>query len=116
MRLAPRIAPPAPAREPRAARARIARTEGRWPPVRVRGLASVLLGTLAGFATASAIVAAAPVVGRAAAPQVTAAARVGGSGGTGLDPGEEASLVAAVLAPAIEAGVVPASRSEAARP
>jgi hypothetical protein len=116
MRLAPPIVPPAPAREPRAARARVARTGRRWPPGRARGLASVLLGALAGLAAASAIVAAAPVVGRAGTPQATAAAPVGDSGGPVVDPGEESSSVAAVLAPAIEAGLVPASRSEAARP
>ena len=116
MRLAPRIALPAPAREPRAARARVTRAGRAWPPARARGLASALQGALAGLASASAIVAAAPVVGRAAAPQVTAAAPLGGSGGPGLDAGEAASSVFAVLAPAIEAGVVPASRSEAPRP
>ena len=116
MRLAPPIAHPAPAREPRAERARVTRAGRPWPTVRARGLASVLLGALAGLASASAIVAAAPVVGRAAAPQATAAAPVGGSGGPGLDTGEQASSVSAVLAPAIEAGAVPVSRSEAARP
>ena len=107
MRLARRFVPPAPALESGAARARV---------TRARGLASVLLGALAGLALASAIVAAAPVVGRTAASPATAAASNGvGGSGHDPDPDEEASSIAAVLAPAIEAGVA-VLPTEAARP
>ena len=107
MRLARRFVSPAPAREPRAARVRV---------TRARALGSGLLGALAGLALAGAIVAGAPVVGGAPSPQVSAAPPNGAGGGR-LDPDEEPASVAAVLAPAIEAGVVAAARRpEAARP
>ncbi len=106
MRLARRFAPPAPAREPRAARVRVTRT---------RGFASGLLGALAGLASAGAIVAGAPVVVGTPCAPVSAAAPLG-AGASSLGADDEAAPVSAVLAPAIEAGVAAAWRPEAARP
>jgi hypothetical protein len=80
----------------------------------VRGLASALLGVLAGLAAGAACVAAAPFVGSTVvAPAVLMAAP---GGGTGLARREDAASVSAVLTPAIDAGVVSAPDPEAARP
>jgi len=76
---------------------------------RARGLVSALPGALAGIAAAGAIVASAPVVGGPGVPTV-----VGGDAGQW--PGATAPAVSAVIAPALEAGVDQASRSEANRP
>ena len=117
MRTAARIAVSAP---PTAARARVTRAGRRRAPAgahareRARGLASALLGALAGLAVGAAFVASAPAVGRAASADA-APARVP-RGVAGQASGVGASSVSAVLAPAIEAGVVPAPDPEASGP
>ncbi len=111
MRIPPRIAAPAP---PRAAGTAVTRLGRAGLPARARALASALLGALAGLAAGSVIAAAAPGVGRTATlPSVPATVPDDDSG---LRRGAAASPVAAVLAPAIEVGVVTAPDSEAARP
>jgi hypothetical protein len=105
---------------PRATRTRVARA-GR-PRVRARAsarapgrvLASVLLGALAGLAAGAAFVAGAPAVGRTVA--AGAEPMLARAGGAGQARGEAASSVSAVLAPAIDAGVVWAPDAESARP
>jgi len=77
---------------------------------RARGLVSALPGALAGIAAAGAIVASAPVAGGEGVPTVV------GGGDAGQWPGATATAVSAVIAPAPEAGVDQASRSEANRP
>ncbi len=80
----------------------------------MRGLASALLGALAGLTVGAAFVAGAPVVGRTvAAGGATVLVR---DGSAGRVRGEAASSVSSVLAPAIDAGVVSAPDAEAARP
>jgi hypothetical protein len=101
MNPAPRIAVSAP---PRAGR----------PRVHVRGLASTLLGALAGLAAGAALVAGAPVVGRTVVADATPAAVQGAEAGQAR--GAAASSVSSVLARAIDAGVVSAPDPEATPP
>ncbi len=109
MSTAPRIAVSPP---PRAVQARIVRAE--CPRVRVRGVASALLGALAGLAAGAVFVAGAPVVGRTVGAGAAPAAVQGGDAGRAR--GEATSSVWSVLAPAIDAGVVSAPGAEAGRP
>ena len=121
MGTAPRTAVSSP---PQATRARDARAGRPRAPAHaaapvlvrapVRGLASALLGALAGLTAGAVFVAVAPVVGRTVAADAAPMARRGGS--TSQARGETASSVSAVLAPAIDAGVVSAPDPEAARP
>jgi hypothetical protein len=114
MNIAPRIAVPPTPPATRASFVRARRPLPRTPAsarVRRRGLASALCGALAGLAAGVVLVAVAPVVGRTAGADGAASApRAPGGSGRGTAP------VSAVLAPAIDSGVVPAPDSEAARP
>ena len=128
MRISPRIVVPASplaARGPAAQVGRAGHARRTWPagvpararaaaPARARALASALLGALAGLAAGAVIAAVAPGVGRTASVQPwPATAHDDQPGPRGR---AAASPVSAVLAPAIEVGIVPAPDPEAARP
>jgi hypothetical protein len=117
MRISPRIAalaPPRAAGTPLTRGARAGVLARARAPAGARVLASALAGALAGLAAGAVIAAVAPGVGRTASVQaLPATARDDESG---LHRGAAASPVSAVLAPAIEVGVVPAPDPGAARP
>jgi len=114
MRIPARIAAAPPSRAARTPVPRVGVLVRARAPARAGVLASALLGALAGLAAGAVIAAAAPGVGRTAS--VHALPATAPDDGSGLRGGAAASPVSAVLAPAIEVGVVPAPDPEAARP
>lgn len=114
MRIPPRIAVPAPLLAARTPVTPVTRGARAGALTRARAMASALLGALSGLAAGAVIAAVAPGVGRTASVQaLPATARDYESA---LRRVAAASPVSAVLAPAIEVGVVPAPDPEAARP
>ena len=86
----------------------------RPPRTSLRVLVSAVFGTAAGLAAAAVVIASAPMVGRT--PAAGAASMPTQDGAAGRSRARAVSPVSAVLAPAIDAGVVAAPDPEAARP